>query len=85
MKASEARGLKVGDIVGATFGNYHHKDREDLAINWPEFTLRWKDSRGHLQVRTRRYRSICKVKKANTMRRDQLPSFLVYDKSGHGQ
>jgi hypothetical protein len=81
MKAVEARALKVGDFVGATFGNYHKKQCEILAINWPVFTLRWKDSRGEWQTRTRRYPSMYPFHPQNTVQRGNLPAWLKYEVS----
>lgn len=80
MKAAVARLLKVGDTVGATFGNYRHKDCIILSIDWPVFTLKWKDYRGQWKIRTRRYESIFAVTpKPNAVARDRLPSWLKYD------
>lgn len=83
MKAAEARALKVGDMVGATFGNYRHKDCEIIGIAWPVFTLRWKDSKGSWQTRTRRYPSMfpVKPKQSPELGCATLPAWLKYDRA----
>jgi len=76
MKAADARELKVGDWVMASFGCYAKK-AEIIAIDWPTFTLRATDHRGDEMIRTRRYVSLWpgKVSPARTPS-TSLPSWL---------
>lgn len=57
MKAADARKLKIGDFVRASFG-CHAKNCEITAIDWPTFTLKTTDHRGDDMIRTRRYASL---------------------------
>jgi hypothetical protein len=59
MKAADARQLVIGDWVWATFsGRAVRKRCEIIAIDWPTFTIRTKDHKGHEMIRTRRYESL---------------------------
>lgn len=80
MKAAEARKLKVGDWVQATFGTYA-KRCEIVAIDWPRFTLKTFDHRAAEMVRTRNYRNIwgpCAPNKPPSL---GMPSWLSWPES----
>ncbi len=76
MKAAEARKLKVGDYVEASFAGYR-KNAEILAIVWPRFTLKAKDYKGRDLVRRRRYESIFRVTSRPTQR-PASPDWLTW-------
>jgi hypothetical protein len=66
MRAAEARKLKIGDFVRASFGGRGVvKKCEIIRIDWPVFTLRTKDYLGHEMIRTRRYASLINQCEAN--------------------
>ena len=78
MTAAEARKLRVGDWVTATFsGRGVIKRCEITSIAWPTFTLRTKDSRGKEMIRTRRYESLGKPCDA-VLQSVPCPSWLVW-------
>jgi hypothetical protein len=78
MTAGEARKLKPGDLVTATFsGRGYVKRCEIVCVAWPTFTLRTTDSNGEEMIRTRRYESLgrkCDPKGSEPV---PCPSWLV--------
>jgi hypothetical protein len=79
MTAGEARKLKPGDLVTATFsGRGYVKRCEIVCVAWPTFTLRTTDSNGEEMIRTRRYESLgrkCDPKGSEPV---PCPSWLVW-------
>jgi hypothetical protein len=81
MTAGEARQLKLGDWVTATFsGRGVCKRCEIIAVVWPTFTLRTKDSKGVEMIRTRRYTSLGKRCDPKGSQPVPCPPWLVWPK-----
>jgi len=79
MYAKEARLLRVGDWVTATFGGRGvRKACEIIAIDWPRFTLRTTDYNGEEMIRFRNYGSLrgrCSPQRPSVV---TSPSWLIW-------